>query len=52
MLINVLVMLVARQAYRILGEATLRILGAVFSILQLSLGIEMIYWSVKVKLLQ
>ena len=51
-LINVLAMLFARQAYKIMGEVTLRILGAVFSILQLSLGMEMLYWSLKVRLLQ
>ncbi len=51
MAVNVLAMLFALPLSRLMGEAFLRILGAVFSILQLSLGIEMIYWSVKVKLL-
>lgn len=51
MLINLVSMIYSTRIFKLLGEAGLRLLGAVFAILQLSLGIEMIYWSLQSKLL-
>lgn len=47
MLLNWLAMSFATQILRILGPATLKVLGSVFGVLQLSLGIEMILYAVK-----
>ena len=47
MLLNLLAMTFAAQILRALGPTTLRVLGSVFGVLQLSLGIEMILYAVK-----
>jgi multiple antibiotic resistance protein len=47
MLLNWLAMTFAAQILRVLGPTTLRVLGSVFGVLQLSLGIEMILYAVK-----
>lgn len=45
MLLDWLAMTYAQQILRVLGSATLRVLGSVFGVLQLSLGIEMIFFA-------
>jgi multiple antibiotic resistance protein len=47
MLLNWLALSFAEQILRVLGPTTLRVLGSVFGVLQLSLGIEMILYAVK-----
>jgi multiple antibiotic resistance protein len=47
MLVNWLAMTFAPQILRVLGPTSLRVLGSVFGVLQLSLGIEMILFAVK-----
>lgn len=47
MLLNWIAMTFAAQILRVLGPNTLRLLGSVFGVLQLSLGIEMIFYAVK-----
>lgn len=47
MLLNWLAMTFASQILRVLGPTTLRVLGSVFGVLQLSLGIEMIFYAAK-----
>lgn len=47
MLLNWLAMTFATQILRMLGPTTLKVLGSVFGVLQLSLGIEMILYAVK-----
>lgn len=47
MLVNWLAMTFATQILRVLGPTTLRVLGSVFGVLQLSLGIEMIFYAIK-----
>lgn len=47
MLLNWLAMMFATQILRVLGPAALKVLGSVFGVLQLSLGIEMIFYAVK-----
>ena len=37
----------ATQILRVLGPTTLKVLGSVFGVLQLSLGIEMTFFAVK-----
>lgn len=47
MLLNWIAMTFASQILRVLGPTTLRVLGSVFGVLQLSLGIEMILYVAK-----
>lgn len=47
MLLNWLAMTFASQILRVLGPTTLRVLGSVFGVLQLSLGIELIFYAIK-----
>lgn len=47
MLLDWLAMTFAPQIMRLLGPTTLKVLGSVFGVLQLSLGIEMVFYAVK-----
>lgn len=47
MLLDWLAMIFASQILRVLGPTTLKVLGSVFGVLQLSLGIEMIFYAMK-----
>jgi multiple antibiotic resistance protein len=45
MVLNLLAMLFARQILRTIGPMPLQILGAVLSILQIALGVQLILWA-------
>lgn len=47
MLLNWLALTFAPQILRVLGPTTLRVVGSVFGVLQLSLGIEMIFYAIR-----